>query len=86
MRPLFLLLCDPSPCTKRPTANGIFASAVYIGGGLASLSEAMAADSLGWRATMFICAGCGTAVALLMVLTVAEPRRQVRQEGLADIS
>jgi MFS family permease len=40
----YSMIPDLFPPEKRPTANGIFASAVYIGGGMASLSEAIAED------------------------------------------
>lgn len=68
-------IADLFPPEQRPTANGIFASGVYIGGGIASVSEAIA-EALGWRLTMYLCALCGGAVSVIMYLTATEPKRQ----------
>lgn len=57
-------------------ANGVFAFGVYVGGGLSSLSIAMA-KSVGWRASAYIVASYGFCLALLTRLTVREPQRRI---------
>lgn len=42
---------------------------------MASLSMIIA-ESIGWRAMMFLCAIIGGAFAVLMIMTVTEPTRQ----------
>jgi MFS family permease len=71
----FSLIADIFPPEDRPNANGLYASAVYIGGGLASLSEALGL-SIGWRGVMSVASSVGGAVALLFLATVTEPKRQ----------
>mmetsp|Transcript_41707 Transcript_41707/g.53799 ORF Transcript_41707/g.53799 Transcript_41707/m.53799 type:complete len:479 (-) Transcript_41707:499-1935(-) len=68
-------IADLFPPEKRPTANGTFATAVYIGGGTASLSMVIA-EQIGWRFMMFLCAIIGGAIAILMLMTCSEPVRQ----------
>ena len=70
---LVSLLRDP--CGQLPEANGIYASGVYIGGAMASISEAIAV-SVGWRVMMFITAGAGVLVGVALLLTATEPARQ----------
>lgn len=55
-------------------ANGVFAFGVYVGGGLSSLSIAMA-QGIGWRASAYTVAGYGLLLSLLVRFTVREPAR-----------
>lgn len=71
----YSMIADLFPAEKRATGNGIFASGVYIGGGLASVSESIA-ESIGWRETMYLCAIIGAGVATILFVTVGEPARQ----------
>lgn len=72
----FSLIADMFTPEERPNANGLYSSAVFIGGGLASLSEAMGL-SMGWRGVMFMASSVGGAVAILFLATVTEPKRQL---------
>lgn len=55
-------------------ANGVFAFGVYVGGGLSSLSIAMA-KGVGWRASCFIVACYGFLLSLLVRFSIREPVR-----------
>ena len=68
-------IADLFPPRAAPKANGIFASGVYIGGALASISE-KAGEEIGWRWTMYMCAIIGGSVAVIMFLSVSEPTRK----------
>eukprot|EP00630_Chrysocystis_fragilis_P007346 CAMPEP_0197395608 /NCGR_PEP_ID=MMETSP1165-20131217/7168_1 /TAXON_ID=284809 /ORGANISM="Chrysocystis fragilis, Strain CCMP3189" /LENGTH=448 /DNA_ID=CAMNT_0042921373 /DNA_START=30 /DNA_END=1379 /DNA_ORIENTATION=+ len=70
----YSLIADYFPEEKRAQANGLFACGVYLGGGLASLCISMA-SSMGWRATCFLIATIGFALAAVEVLSVREPTR-----------
>lgn len=69
----------PSPLTQ---ANGIFAFGVYVGGGLSSLSIAMA-KGVGWRMSSFAVAGYGFLLSILVRLTIREPLRS-RDAGQSE--
>lgn len=71
----YSMIADLFPPEKRATGNGMFASGVYIGGGLASVSESIA-ESLGWRETCYLCAVIGAGVSTILFVTVKEPARQ----------
>ena len=68
------MIADLFPPDARPTANGQFASGMYIGGGLASVSMDIA-TSIGWRSTCFVCAIFGGAMAVVLFTTMKEPTR-----------
>jgi MFS family permease len=70
----YSLIADFFAPAERARANGIYACAIYVGGGLASLSLAMA-RGIGWRSTCWILAGIGGALAVLLRGTVREPVR-----------
>lgn len=55
------------------TANSVYASGVYVGGALASLSILMNAQ-LGWRETNFAVGGIGIVIAALGALTLRDSR------------
>lgn len=71
----YSLIADAFPPGKRAEANGIYAFGVYVGGGLGSLSIAMAI-AIGWRATCYFVGGLGFVLALILFATVGEPARQ----------
>lgn len=72
LHPSSWLFC--SLLTKKKQANGIFAFGVYVGGGLSSLSIAMA-QGIGWRASAYTVAAYGFVLAVLVRVTVKEPVR-----------
>ncbi len=71
----YSLISDVFPPLQSAKANGAFASGVYIGGGLASISE-KAGEEIGWRWTMWICAIVGGSIAVLLLVTIPEPLRK----------
>ncbi|CAM9631107.1 unnamed protein product, partial [Phaeothamnion confervicola] len=70
----YSLIADYFPADGRAEANGIYAFGVYVGGGLGSMSIAMA-RGMGWRSTCYAVAAYGFLLALLTRLTVREPKR-----------
>jgi MFS family permease len=54
-------------------ANSIYASGVYVGGALASLSILLD-NQLGWRDTTFLAGSVGVGLALLSAITLSDPR------------
>ncbi|KAG5185260.1 major facilitator superfamily domain-containing protein [Tribonema minus] len=70
----YSLIADLFPLGRRAEANGVFAFGIYVGGGMGSLSLAMAM-AFGWRATCYAAAASGGALALLTRATVREPPR-----------
>eukprot|EP00617_Octactis_speculum_P003084 CAMPEP_0185776024 /NCGR_PEP_ID=MMETSP1174-20130828/84137_1 /TAXON_ID=35687 /ORGANISM="Dictyocha speculum, Strain CCMP1381" /LENGTH=465 /DNA_ID=CAMNT_0028463793 /DNA_START=19 /DNA_END=1416 /DNA_ORIENTATION=- len=80
----YSMIADLFPPAQRATGNGIFASGVYIGGGLASISESIA-ESLGWRETMYMCAVVGAGVSTILFATVREPARQRAAESVKPV-
>jgi MFS family permease len=59
----------------RGRANGIYTFGIYLGGGLSSLSLAMA-GALGWRTASWIIAAVGFASVAAFYALVSEPRHQ----------
>ncbi len=77
--PSHSIISDLFPPEKRGTAMGVFALGVNIGLLLAYLGGGWISENYGWRTT-FIAVGLpGLLIALVLYLTVAEPRR-----GAAD--
>jgi MFS family permease len=68
----YSLIADFFAPAERARANGIYAFGVYVGGGLGSLSLAMA-RGIGWRTTCWILASIGGFLAVLLRGTVREP-------------
>lgn len=67
----------------RATANGIFLTAGFLGGGLASLTILMTAQ-VGWQKTYQIIGAAGMIVAVLFGLLVHEPVRGRHDGGAID--
>lgn len=70
----YSLIADYFPPESLAQANGVFAFGVYVGGGLSSLSIAMA-EGVGWRMSAFIVAAYGLLLSLFVRLTIKEPVR-----------
>lgn len=64
----------PAAADPPKQANGVFAFGVYVGGGLSSLSIALA-KWVGWRGSAYTVAGYGLLLSLLVRFTVREPVR-----------
>lgn len=75
----------PLPPPPLGKANGIFAFGVYVGGGLSSLSIAMA-EGIGWRASAYTVAAYGLCLSLVVRFTVREPARIVSDPAAGDRS
>ncbi|CAM9695078.1 unnamed protein product [Pylaiella littoralis] len=70
----YSLIADYFPAESLAQANGVFAFGVYVGGGLSSLSIALA-KVVGWRGSAYTVAGYGLLLSLLVRFTVREPVR-----------
>ncbi|CAN0503817.1 unnamed protein product, partial [Ectocarpus sp. 8 AP-2014] len=70
----YSLIADYFPAESLAQVCCFFAFGVYVGGGLSSLSIAMA-QGIGWRASAFTVAGYGLLLSLLVRFTVREPAR-----------
>jgi len=66
------LLAEVTPPEKIATANAIFSSGIYLGGGLASLSILLD-EQVGWRGTGIVVAAVGF-VAALCAAAIRDPR------------
>lgn len=64
----------PSLPSLLQQANGFFLAGIYVGGGLSSLSIAIA-ESVGWRGAAYLVSTSGFLLALLVGVTVKEPLR-----------
>lgn len=78
----FTLIADVTPAARRGTANSIFASGVYVGGGLAALSILLD-EALGWRGTLYAAAALGALLAAGAALTLDDPREREPQGSAA---
>src|SRR5437016_6348241 len=69
------ILADKFPPARRPMALTIFALGACLGAWLGSSVAGGAAERSGWRAAFLVLGVPGLAVALVVALTVREPRR-----------
>jgi predicted MFS family arabinose efflux permease len=69
------MLADKFPAAQRPMALTIFALGACLGAWLGSSVAGAAADHSGWRAAFLVLGIPGLAVALVVWLTIREPRR-----------
>jgi predicted MFS family arabinose efflux permease len=69
------MLADKFPPARRPMALTIFALGACLGAWLGSQVAGETAESHGWRAAFLVLGIPGVAIALLVWLTVREPRR-----------
>ena len=69
------ILADKFPPARRPMALSIFALGACLGAWLGSSVAGGAAERSGWRAAFLVLGLPGLAVALIVWLTVREPRR-----------
>lgn len=76
------ILADYFPPRLRPTAMGIYGSASTIGVAVSFALGGWLNAEIGWRWTLVAAGAPGLVLALLMILTVREPRRGA-QDGAA---
>jgi predicted MFS family arabinose efflux permease len=69
------IIADKFPAAQRPMAQTIFAIGASLGAWLGSSFAGQIADALGWRAALIALGMPGLALAILLWLTVKEPRR-----------
>lgn len=78
----FTLLADVTPQARRGTANSVYSTGVYVGGGLAALSILLD-RALGWRGALHFAALTGALLAAGAALTLEDPREAPRAAGSA---
>lgn len=71
----FAILADFFAPRQRPMAMSIFATGASIGGLVGTTGGAMIAERFGWRAAFVVFGLIGVPLALMLFLTVREPRR-----------
>jgi len=76
------LICDYFPWRRRALALSVFAIGTSLGSMLGS-SAGYASDAWGWRAAFLLLGIPGIVVAILIILTVPEPRRGRLDEAAA---
>jgi MFS family permease len=75
------ILADKFSPARRPMANTIYALGTCLGAALGSLVAGAVAERAGWRAAFLVLGIPGLLVALLVWLTVREPRRGQLDSG-----
>ena len=73
--PAHSMIADYYPPEKRSTAMGVYTIGISAGIMLAYLAGGWVAQNLGWREAFFVVGLPGLVLALVVRLTVAEPRR-----------
>jgi len=69
------LLADLFPANLRSTANSLFASGIYLGGGLSSLSSLLV-TSLGWRGTSKFAGSVTLLASFISIITLRDPKEK----------
>lgn len=69
------LLADLFPANLRSTANSLFASGIYLGGGLSSLSSLLV-TSLGWRGTSKFAGSVTLLASFISLITLRDPKEK----------
>ncbi len=78
-------LADIFPPAKRGMSLGLLYAASNIGGVVASVAGGYLAAEYGWRTAMFMAGVPGLAAALLLLLTLKEPRRGGADAGPSSV-
>jgi MFS family permease len=73
--PAHSMIADYYPPERRATAMGIYTLGISAGIALAYLAGGWVAENIGWRETFFIVGVPGVVLAIVVRLTVVEPRR-----------
>jgi MFS family permease len=82
--PSYSLISDYFPPSERATALAIYSLGYPLGSMLGVFLGGRIADTLGWRAAFYILGAPGVVVALLLFLTVEDPRRSGRTRRSDD--
>src|SRR5262245_33293462 len=80
------ILADKFPAARRPMALTIFALGACLGAWLGSSVAGTAAEHSGWRAAFLVLGVPGLLVALVVWLTISEPRRGQLDEAADNLS
>jgi len=75
--PAHSLISDYFPRAQRATALAVYSLGSPFGGLVGLLMGGLVADAFGWRAAFFVAGAPGLAFALLVALTLREPRRRL---------
>jgi len=73
------LLSETFPASQRATANSLYSSGVYVGGGLASLSVLLV-STFGWRQACFAVGGVSLVAAAVAAVTITDPSVEQRRK------
>jgi MFS family permease len=71
------MIADDTPPKDRAFALAFYAMGTPLGGLLGLVIGAVVADAWGWRAAFFVAGAPGLAFALIVALTLKEPRRRI---------
>lgn len=85
--PSYSLISDYFPAERRGTALAIYSLGVPVGSMLGAFLGGKLALAYGWRTAFFVVAAPGIVLAILMLLTVREPKRgglDVPLDGASD--
>jgi predicted MFS family arabinose efflux permease len=77
--PSHSLISDYFPTYKRATALGIYSAGVYVGSALAYLGGGYLRANFDWRTAFFVLGAPGLLVAVIVRLTIREPRRGISE-------
>lgn len=84
------IIADLYPPERRAGAMAVYSLGVLLGGGFGMAIGGVVAHSFGWRAAMMVVGLPGIALALIIRLVVAEPRRGLSEPSsrpaIADVS
>jgi predicted MFS family arabinose efflux permease len=78
------LIADTTPREKRASALAFYSLGVPIGSLLGLIMGGLIADAYGWRMAFLVAGAPGLVLAVIAVLTLKEPRRQLSAEALAQ--
>ncbi|KAG5187759.1 major facilitator superfamily domain-containing protein [Tribonema minus] len=81
----YTMLADAFPQRYRATANAIYSSGIYVGGGLASLTV-LINSSLGWRDCCLLVGGLGVATAAVAQLLLREESHTAAASGASALN
>jgi len=82
--PAHSLISDYAPKAKRASALAFFAMGGPVGGLLGLGIGGVVADHWGWRAAFLVVAGPGIVLGIIAALTLPEPRRALKFQGLGS--
>ena len=84
--PSHSLITDYFPLSQRARALSVYSLGIYIGGALGTLLGGWVGQYFGWRMAFLAVGLPGVALAVLVQLTLPEPRIEARKRGIAEPS